>query len=85
MTRFTTFLALMVGGMEVVQPVGVLGASLTARMRLGQVGVDRFQRRQGSVIPTCNSVCTPIFNPVISNVSHLNDINCTAIIFMQYF
>jgi len=70
MTRFATFLTLMVGGMEAVQPAvaaGVLSAGLTARMRLGLVGVYPFQSRQ---TPTCDSRCTPIIGTVASN-------NCT--------
>lgn len=61
MNRFTTFLALVVSGMEAVQPAaaaGVLAAGLTARMRLG---VYPFQRRQGiPPVPTCDSLCNPI-------------------------
>ena len=70
MARFMTFLALLVGGMEAVQPAEVL-AGLTARMRLGLVGVDPLQRRQGiSPVPTCDSLCIPIISVVASNVSY---------------
>jgi hypothetical protein len=72
MTRFMTFLALMVGGMEAIQParVPVLAAGLTPRMRLGLVGVDPYQRRQGiPLIPSCDSLCTPITGTLASNAS----------------
>lgn len=75
MTRFTTFLALVVGGMEVIQPAAaarVLAAGLTARIHLGLVGADLFQRRQAiPPVPTCGSLCTPIISVVASNVSHI--------------
>lgn len=72
MTRFTTFLALVLGGMEAVQRtrVSVMAAGLTARMRPGLVGVDPFQRRQGiPLIPSCYSPCTPVVNTLASNAS----------------
>jgi hypothetical protein len=70
MTRFTTFLALVVGGMEVIPAAGVLAAGLATKIHLGLVGVDPFQRRQGIPPATCDSLCTPIITTVISNVSH---------------
>ena len=72
--RFTTLLALAVGGMGAIQSAaaaGVLAAGLMARMRLGLVGVDPFQRRQdNSPVPMCESLCIPIISTVASNVSH---------------
>ena len=60
--------------MEVIQSAAaaeVLAAGLTARMRLGLVGVSSFQRRQGiTPIPTCDSLCAPIISTVASNVCH---------------
>ena len=74
MTRFTTFLALVLGGMGVIQPAAtaVLAADRTARLRLGLVGVNPFlQRRQGiSPAPACDSLCIPIISTVASNVSY---------------
>ena len=73
MTRFTTFLALVLGGMGVIQPAAtaVLAAGLTARLRLGLVGVNPFQRRQGiSPAPTCDSLCISVISTVASNVSY---------------
>ena len=70
MIHFTTFFALVVGGMEVIQPAaaGVL-AGLSPRLNLGLM--NTFQRRQGSAPPPppqCANTCAPIAN-IISNVS----------------
>jgi hypothetical protein len=75
MTRFTTFLALVVGGMEVIPSAATVLAAgqpgLTAKIHLRSVGVDPFQRRQGlGPAPTCDAICTPIINTVASNVCH---------------
>ena len=65
--RFTTFLALMVGGMEVMQPFA--GA-------LASIAVDPFRRRQTATStstiqgPTCGTYCESIVSIVASNVSH---------------
>jgi len=64
MFRFTTFLTVMVGGMEVMQPFA--GA-------LASIAVDPFRRRQtatttGSVQgPTCGLYCDSIISVVASN------------------
>lgn len=71
-SRFTTFLsALVVGGMEIMQPAA---ASLTARIDLGSVSIEPFQRRQAGgaaipLVPGCD-ICNPIIDIVANNVSY---------------
>lgn len=65
MIHFTTFFALMVGGMEVIQPAA---AGVLAGFSPGM------QRRQGSappVPPQCATICDPV-NNIISNVGGAN-------------
>jgi hypothetical protein len=74
MIHFTTFFALVVGGMEVIQPAaaGVLLAGLSPRMDLGLM--KSFQRRQGNAPPTppqCATTCNPV-NSVLNSVSGAN-------------
>ena len=73
MTRFTIFLALVVG-MEVIPSAATAlaaGQPDLTKMHLRSVGVDSFQRRQDiGPVPTCDGICTPIINTVASNVCH---------------
>jgi hypothetical protein len=72
MVHFPTFLAIVFGGMEVIQPAaaGVL-AGLTARIDLETV----FQRRQATSSPPptpaqCESTCESVAPIIESGVSH---------------
>jgi hypothetical protein len=74
MIHFTTFFALVIGGMEAIQPAaaGVLLAGLSPRIDL--VLMKTFQRRQGTAPPTppqCATICNPV-NSVINSVSGAN-------------
>ena len=73
MIHVTTFFALVVGGMGVIQPAaaGVL-AGLSPKINLGLM--NTFQRRQGAappVPPQCATICGPV-NSIISGVSGAN-------------
>ena len=70
MIHFTTFFALVIVRMEVIQPAaaGVL-AGLSPRIDLGLM--KTFQRRQGTAPPTppqCITICNPL-NSVLNSVS----------------
>lgn len=87
--RFTTFLALVIGSMEIIQPTAAaVLVGLMGRMDLGLVGVNTFQRRQttGGGIPQvpgqCESVCDPI-NTIIESVSYTNVI-CKSLAIASY-
>lgn len=77
MIHFTTFFALVVGGMEVIQPAAAaVLAGLSPRINLGLM--NTFQRRQGnspSPPPQCESTCNPIQN-IITSVSDANFWSC---------
>ena len=68
MIHFTIIFALMVGGMEVMQPAAaVVLAGLSPRINL--VLMNTFQRRQGDappVPPGCAATCSPVGNTVAS-------------------
>ena len=71
MIHFTTLIALVVGGTEVIQPAaaGVLTG-------LPLVNLDAFQRRQatgsGLEVPAqCATICNPIDSILTSDVSHV--------------
>jgi hypothetical protein len=67
MSRFTTFLALVVGGMAVIQPAAArVLVDLTARIDLGPAHLD-LQRRQ----TLCGLFCSSVTNIIVSNVSHV--------------
>ena len=70
MIHFTTFFALVIVRMEVIQPAaaGVL-AGLSPRIDLGLM--KTFQRRQGtgpSIPAQCTTICNPV-NSALSSVS----------------
>lgn len=72
MIHFTTFFALVVGGMEVIQPAAAGVTGLMPRMDPGIM--NTFLRRQGSappVPPQCATICAPVTS-AISNVSSAN-------------
>ena len=73
MIHFTTFFALVVGGMEVIEPAAAaVLAGRSPRINLGLV--NTFQRRQGNApsSPTqCESICDPV-QKIITGVSGAN-------------
>jgi len=87
MIHFTTFFALVIGSMEVIQPAaaGVLLAGLSPRIDL--VLMKTFQRRQGSAPPTppqCVTICNPV-NSVINSPQQCSPSECCTSTFEKSY
>jgi len=89
MIHFTTFFALVIGGMEVIlQPAaaGVLLAGLSPRIDLGLM--KTFQRRQGSAPstpPQCVTICNPVNNVIDSPQGCSPSACCTSSFENSYY